>query len=164
MIISICCIILDMLCQYNRKLMTSSSNEFIQFVEEKIPKFSKTFKKNGMIKFFYQNTAVNLEDPAKKTFANYFYSGFRCGIMHNAIIMPYGGFDRTGRLIIQEDWTEKSGKVRLVLGIDPIVFFKKVRKIFDKYIRNLNDLKNTKFDTLRDNFTWKFRRDFGFGI
>ncbi len=162
MLIAISCIIIDMLSQYNRRLKTSSGGEFIQFLEEELPKFANTFKKSGKIKFFYQKTIADEEDPAAGTFASYFYSGFRCGIMHNAIIMPYGGFDRTKRLIIQESWTDSSG-TRLVLGIDPIILFRRVRKIFDKYIKNLSALKNAKYDTLRDNFRWKFLRDFGFG-
>lgn len=164
MLIAISCIIFDMLCQYSKKLETSKRSEFIQFLEEKIPEFSRTFKKSGMIKYFYQKPTADVEDPANKTFASYFYSGFRCGIMHNAIIMPYGGFDRTRQLITEESWIDPLGKKpRLVLGIDPIILFKKVKKIFEIYIKNLSDLKNTKFNTLRDDFKWKFRRDFGFG-
>ncbi len=163
MLIAISSIIIDMLSQYSMKLTTSEGSKFIEFLEESIKKFSKTFKKSGMIKYFYKNLGANIEDPATFTFANYFYRGFRCGIMHNAIIMPYGGFDRTGCLITQETWKDTPGKTRLVLGIDPIKLFNKVRKIFDKYIENLKDSKNSKYNTLRDNFRWKFHRNFGFG-
>lgn len=166
-IMSISVIILDLLSQYEYDLPKSKPKEFKKFLIKEIPEFGNKFSLSGNFKYFEA-----LEKPPKivqvpvntgkfNSYADAFWKGFRCGIVHNAFIMPFGRINqRPSEIILEDSWPDSSGKIMIDFIIHPENLFLKVKQIFMNFIRRLKNSANT---ILRQNFKDKFIRDFGYG-
>ena len=148
-------ILIDTLSQYRYGQLISGRSIFKQFLRDYIPEFKNTFLKPG---FIYEEDDM-LKSPKKGNsidFAELFYKGFRCGVVHNGKILSYGGYVYKQKSFIEEfQWND--GKLdRLVMSINPVVLFRKIETAFEKYLDELrNNLYKTEFYT-------KFKFDFGF--
>jgi len=150
--------------------MIDKLSEFKNYLRDKISKkFNKSFKNSGFIKF-YNSRTIESKKPGFNTFqvncieisdcADAFWIGFRNGIVHNAMILPFGRINRSPIGIFNEElWDKKQNLIQIT--INPKNLFKRVVKVFDDYISRL--LVSSNID-LRNNFKNKFLRDFGWKI
>ena len=158
-------IIIDLLSQYRYNLKKSNPKRFRRFLRDYIPEFDNSFTKRGKI-IYYDFEEKKFISKHVQTFpGNYsvaFYKAFRNGIVHNAVILPYGGIGRDySEIIYEEVWGQPDDK--LTLAINCKLLFKKLKEVFEKYITDLKD-RDSINDILRCNFTAKFYRDFGYVI
>lgn len=163
-IMAICCLLIDTLSQFHYGRSSGNRSDFIGFLAIYIPAAHAPLAMN----IRHQN------DPAQglKTvsrLSDALYRGFRCGILHEANIFPYGALN-TGALTTFEPagLSEYDGTVVPVgpcptVRIDPWVLCDSVRVALDDYC---NQVLNPAvvYNLLRDNFRAKFRWSFGVDI
>ena len=158
-------IIIDLLSQYKYNLKRSEGVSFRAFLIKYIPEFGNNFKNDYKVKYYHPIKKKYIQKSANRCFTDYaqaFWEGFRCGIVHNAMILPFGRINTEPVNIIDEaTWVDSNGDDRVDLVIQPINLFHRIKDIFNVYI---NNLKNLKFKKQRDNFKAKFKRDFGYQI
>lgn len=158
-------IIIDLLSQYESNLNKSEGASFQAFLIKYIPKFGNKFKNDYKVKYYHPIIGNYIQNSANVCFTNYaqaFWEGFRCGIVHNAMILPFGRINTEPANIIDEAiWVDSNGDRRVDLVIHPINLFNKVKDIFSIYIKKLKNPKNI---PLKNNFKAKFKRDFGYQI
>ncbi|MHA1490695.1 MAG: hypothetical protein ACTSRI_13685 [Promethearchaeota archaeon] len=158
-------IIIDLLSQYRYNLKKSNKKRFKRFLRDYIPEFDNRFIQNGEIRYYNFEEKEFISRPAQTFPGNYgvaFYEVFRNGIVHNAVILPYGGIGRDySEIIYEEIWGQPDNKITLVINCK--LLFEKLKEVFDKYITNLKD-RDSDNDILRCNFKAKFYRDFGYMI
>lgn len=158
-------IIIDLLSQYRYNLEQSDPQKFKLFLKDYIPEFDNNFKEKGMIRYYSFNEKKVISSNAQTFPANYskaFYKAFRNGIIHNAVILPYGGIGRDYPEILHEEiWGQPDDKI--TLAINSKLLFEKLKDVFKDYITKLKDSDSIN-DNLRNNFKEKFYRDFGYKI
>ena len=158
-------IIIDLLSQYEYNLKKSEGDFFRAFLIKYIPDFGNNFRNDYKVKYYHPIKEKYIHKSVNRCFTDYaqaFWEGVRCGIVHNAMILPFGRINTEPANIIDEvTWVDNNGDDRVDLVIHPINLFHKVKDIFNVYITNLKDPKNKQ---LRDNFEAKFERDFGYQI
>jgi len=164
MIISV--VTIDLLSQYENNLDSSGGKHFRAYIRVHIPEFNKKFINKGTLEFFFKDRKkrVHWSEPVNSKYLNdyadAFYLGFRNGIVHNAMILPFGRINWSPKNIVQEElWDKKNNKIEII--IHPQNLYHKIKLIFNDYIKRLKNPKETK---LRDKFREKFLRDFGWSI
>ncbi len=155
-------IIIDLLSQYRYNKKENSPKTFKKFLREHIPEFDEFFENQGKITYFNKNLG-KFDSEWVQTFpANYynaFYKPFRNGIVHNAMILPYGGIGRDySEILHEEPWNDN-----ITLAVNTKLLFEKIKEVFGNYIEQLKE-NSSNNDILRCNFKAKFYRDFGYKI
>lgn len=150
-------ILIDTLSQYRYGEITSKETIFTQFLRDYIKKFKSTFTKIG--KLYLKDDMKNSIKGSQTNYADVFYKGFRCGIVHNGKILSYGGYVYNQNSFFKENqWTDSNKTKRLELAIDPVILFKRVEDAFKKYIKELQT------NLYMTEFLEKFEFDFGFSL
>ena len=152
------CVVLDLLSQYYFDLPNSQESGFRQFLREKIPQFNQRIDPE-IQSSTYRNGEWRVEpiDSLDKAF----WHGFRCGIIHNGMILEYGrvSTSRIAPEIIQ--LREREDKNGTEVAVNPILLLERVNQLFQDYIRQLLSPSETE---LRKKFAAKFERDFGVAL
>jgi hypothetical protein len=156
-------IIIDLLSQYEYNLFKSKGEYYGDFLKSHIPEFNNNYRNDYKIKYYHPIKEIYIEDKANTCFKDYseaFWIGFRCGIVHNAMILPFGRINTEPKDIIDEKtWNDDNGDDRVDLVIHPINLYHRIKDIFDEYITKL---KNPVNSNLINDFKDKFERDFGY--
>lgn len=154
------CLLIDTLSQFVCG-KDSSRNTYKWFVRNKLPKaYSECLKET--IK--HDDTrGTELTDVA-----DVLYHGFRCGILHQAHITPYGLVDPGLSQPVRQEASKhvkykSSGSPCLSVVVNPLKLLLDLSKVFDDYLANLKDPDST-HDELRTNFKDKFTRSFGVDV
>ena len=158
------CILIDTLSQFYAGSVASSRNAFKDFVREWFPDFRPNLP-----------TPINHYDAAKAKnnlvpmvdFADVLYHAFRCGIVHEAHVAPYG-MVRGGATVVEfqpAGYTKyaASGADCPTVLLDPWLLLDQVKTALAGYVANLKN-RDPKFDQLRDRFKHKFTESFGVDI
>ena len=158
-------IIIDLLSQYEFDKENSSGKAYQDFLKNHIPEFKSKFRNDYKVKYYHPIKKKFIQKNANNCFTDYsqaFWEGFRCGIVHNAMILPFGRINTEPKGIIDEaTWLDDKGDNRVDLEIHPIKLYHKIKEIFNEYIAKLKNPTNI---PLINNFKAKFRRDFGYQI
>lgn len=125
-IILIDCALIESLCQFYIGKKETEPKDYKDFLRKIIPEFSRKLKRKNII------GKNKLRD-----YADIFYSAFRCGLMHSAMIKPYGGIAGQENIVKYDD---KEG----ILVVQPILLHKEIVKFFDKYIKLLSERRDKK--------------------
>ncbi len=160
-ITQIACTIIDVLSQYVYNLQESDGNYYKRFLKEHIAEF------NGFIdppikSFTYLKRDRKWKVEEIRDFADAFWHAFRCGVVHNAMILDYGrisGEDIVGkgRIVCLRTW----GNGEREVAVNPFELMDRLEEVFRNYIGQLLDPKNKQ---LRRNFSDKFYLSFGLRI
>lgn len=159
-LINLCCIIIDTLSQYYFDAAWSTGEIFQKFLRKEFPEFRTMLDPTKCVTFYDGNIhfrKFRIMNPSKDhDFAWGFYKAFRNGIVHNGLVLPFGRHNRSDKnnVIISNSWGKSNQNIEL--KVNPQLLFKKVKKCFKKYIRQLRRSK-----TLQKRFQNKFFRDFG---
>lgn len=164
LLICISCIILDMLSLYNAKnLKDTNKTRFTSYILDNFhsSEFKKKFSR-GFIKYFrFKTKKFETENANQKNYAEVLWECFRNGILHGAIVMPYGSYDLTPNNITQDKYWKNSKIEHACLVINPNHLYSSVKDHFFNYTLKLRNPKNT---TLREYFKNRFEKEFGFVI
>lgn len=99
-------------------------------------------------------------------YAEVIYTGFRCGILHQAHVELYGGITGQKQAISYHKkglTTYDDGSACPTVVIHPKLLFKRVKDEFEDYLVRLLD-PDPKWQMLRDNFKKKFLSSYGINI
>jgi hypothetical protein len=155
------CLLIDTLSQFVSGTDSSTAKAFKQFIRERLPdRYSSRLE-----------IPIAHNDGKKATLvdiADVIYHGFRCGILHQAHITPYGGVDPG------TDEAVRSGLFGLLrykatgaecpsVILNPLILLNDLQEAFDVYLEELNDRRGNN-DRLRENFKAKFSGSFGVDI
>ncbi len=149
------CVILDLISQYYYDLSSSDGRKFQDFLKTKIPEFNRAIDP-PLASYTYMRGLWR--DEQIDSFAKAFWHGYRCGIIHNGMVLEYGRISWkpiANKLVTLRKREDKRGKE---IAVNPRSLTKKVKLIFKEYIANL---RNPNEIVLRRNFSNKFQRDFG---
>ncbi|OGT71677.1 MAG: hypothetical protein A3I78_05750 [Gammaproteobacteria bacterium RIFCSPLOWO2_02_FULL_56_15] len=156
------CILIDTLSQFHAGSVQSRRSVFKGFVRDYFPDFNQ--KLTTPIEHFdaSKQTVVQMVD-----FADVLYHAFRCGIVHEAHVAPYG-MVHGGFPVVE---FQPSGYTKYAAtGLDcpavlvnPWLLLDQVKAALVRYVANLKD-RDVKFDELRDRFKHKFTESFGVDI
>lgn len=142
-LVVISCVLVDTLSQFYYGSPKSKGEDFKRFLREKISDFNLKLPKP--ILHSINDRMVKLED-----FADVFYHGFRCGILHEAKIL-YGEIEVSDKPMLR--WVNQGKFGKLI--IDPIRLLNKMENLFKTYLVNLK-----KDKMLKNNFEKKFNEYF----
>ena len=132
------CLLIDTLSQFVSGTDSSTAEGFKQFIRDRLPdRYSSKLE-----------TPIHHDDGKKKTklkdVADVIYHGFRCGILHQAHITPYGGIDPSndaavrfglfGLLRYKPTGTECPSVI-----LNPRTLLDDLQRAFDVYLEELND-------------------------
>ncbi|QDV37529.1 hypothetical protein [Tautonia plasticadhaerens] len=155
-VMAIDCLLIDMLAQFEKGAAESSASMYVDFVKRKLPEF-----------------APNLPAPIRRptrpdlvTGADVLYSGFRCGIVHEAHIPPYAAINPEPGIVryvaaghaVYADGTDCSS-----VFVDPIRLFRKLEGVYESYIAQLLD-PDPSNENLRLMFKRKFTSNYGIDV
>ena len=156
------CILIDTLSQFYSGSLFSTARTFKDFVRMKLPEFAAPLPVHVKHFDIRNNKTLELKD-----FADVLYHAFRCGIVHEAHVTPYGMIHGGTDVV----FLVPSGHVKYTADdtacpsviIEPWVLLEKVKAILAAYIR---DLKNPApaYGDLRSCFKKKFSDSFGVDI
>lgn len=149
------CIVLDLLSQYFYNLPNSQAAKYRQFLREQIPEFNQPIQPPI---HSYTYTLQGWRKEAILSLDHAFWHGFRCGIIHNGMILEYGRIsgDPIAPKIVQiRDREDSKGKE---VAVNPRLLIDRVDRVSRNYVRRLTQRSERK---LRNNFSAKFMRDFG---
>lgn len=156
------CILLDTLSQYYSGNLSSKAGTFKDFVRLKLPEFGQPLPLPVRHFDAQKNKVTQLMD-----FAEVLYHAFRCGIVHEAHVTPYGMIHGGAGVVFVEPschvkYTADGSDCPSVI-IDPWALLERVKSMLGGYVRNLKD-PDPGFETLRANFRTKFSEAFGVDI
>ena len=97
--------------------------------------------------------------PHIKDFADFFYEGFRCQILHNFMLSEYSTIGWKTDLLYLNIWDKSKGLKEII--VNPRLFLGRLENVFISYI---DDLLNQKNLELRDSFAKKLYIDTGVKI
>lgn len=157
------CLLIDTLSQFVSGKEASSASEFKKFIRERLPSVYSCQLRTPIQHDDGKRTAAALTD-----IADVLYRGYRCGILHQAHIPPYGGVDPGQPHAAQVinpglvKYKATSSDCPTVL-LNPLILFRDVRAAYDLYLIELKN-RDAKFDQSRANFKSKFSRSFGVDV
>lgn len=163
-IMGISCLLIDTLSQFHFGRPSGTRTDFIGFLREYIPRLDVLLPAS----ISHQND--HGREPAIVTrYSEALYRGVRCGILHDANVLPYVALSTDANLGFEAvGLSEYDGTVKAV-GPCPTIRFNSwvlcdwVRAALDSYCARLQD-PAVAFDLLRDNFKDKFKWSFGVDI
>jgi len=130
---------------------------FEKFLKKYIPEFDSGFSKSGVL-YLQDDMTKTPKNASNIDYAEVFYRGFRCGIIHSGKILSYGGYVYNQKKFLDEDqWTD-STNTRVILSINPVTLFNKVVEAFEKYVHELKQNRHI------SKFFKKFELDFGYTL
>lgn len=155
-IMALNCLLIDMLSQYYYGKLKSHRETFKEFTRENFPEFKQNLP-----------SPIHVGKDVLHDAADVLYTGYRCGILHEAHIALYGGIAGANGKILE---IYNSGHVTYDDGtdcpsliIEPYKLTLAIEQFFSEYIRHLLD--NTqKYALLKDKFRKKFISSFGVKI
>jgi hypothetical protein len=158
-VLALTCTLIDCLSQYEAGRVESDNAVFKAWLKSHFKRFARTFP--IPIKYLYHGHVREL-----KNYADAIYTGFRCGILHEAHVALYGAI--TGQkqavsyhkkgLTLYDDGSDCPCVV-----IHPRLFFKRIKTEFEDYFDRLLD-PAAHYEPLRVNFKKKFRASYGINI
>lgn len=160
--IIIVCVIIDLLSQYWYGLPSSNKKNYNDFLKIFMQSFHS--KINPPLKNYYWDERHGAwKEVRLYNYAQAFYQIFRCGVLHNAMIMDCGRI--SGKSVLKKSiklrswkYEDKKGKE---IAVNPIMLLKNLELFFNRYIKKLY---NVHEKILRQNFIKKFEWDFGIKI
>lgn len=141
-VLSINCILIDVLSQYYYGKKISDRNSFKDFLRKNIKEFNKR------LPFAISNPPYG----ELKDFADVFYSGFRCGVLHNAKI-SFGEIESKNKYFL------RFYKKKKRLHVNQNILLERLIKYFNNYILLLKKDTNKNNQITKD-FWKKFNHDF----
>jgi hypothetical protein len=155
------CLLIDTMSQFVAGIDSSSKKKFIEFIRNRLP---------GMYSCVMRSTIrhYDVRPAILKDVAEVLYYGFRCGILHQAHIPPYGGVDPGADPPVRVDvsglvkYTGSGADCPSVI-INPLKLLGQLGAAFEVYLQELKD-RDPKNDQLRENFKKKFSASFGIDI
>ena len=145
-ILAIISTLVDLLSQYYYyDLKIKQKDKYKRFLREHFAEF----RQNVSLKKF----------PHLKDFADFFYEGFRCEILHNFMLSEYSTIGWKTQIAQLNIWDETKGLEEVI--VNPKLMLEKLEDVFIKY---MDDLLNEKNFDLRDNFAKKLYIDTGVKI
>jgi hypothetical protein len=164
-IMAISCLLIDTLSQFHFGRPSGARNHFMSFVSEYIPGLHVVLP----------NSIRHQNDPGQgvkvvSRYSDALYRAFRCGVLHEATVFPYGalwdgatvsGFEHVG--LSEYDGTGGVVGACPTIRINSWLFCDSVRLALDDYCNRVLNPAGT-YDFLRDNFKDKFRWSFGVDI
>ncbi len=164
LLINICCIIIDLLSQYDGDYPHSKGVYFRRFLKKYLIDFKQLLDPNKKIKYFDVNgnfidayvRNIRIGANQKKDLSWVFYNAFRNGIVHNGMVLSYGRHNRAdkNKIVKIDYWGSSLDYIEIT--INPELLFINIVKLFKKYFEKLRKSK-----TLLKRFQNKFYRDFG---
>ncbi len=156
------CLLIDMMSQFYYGSLTSSGNRFKNFVRDRIP----TLAGNLPVQINQPVSPYNQAGSPLSTYEEVLYTGFRCGILHQAHVPLYGVlYGVPGPFDFQNN-----GSTQYATGADCPTVICHPRKVFEEietaFLQYLDDLLNPDphFNNLRQHFKAKFEDSFGVTI
>lgn len=155
------CLLIDTMSQFTYGKESSEASAFKQFIRDKLSQYSPPL-----------STAIQHNDGTRKAtltdVADVLYHGFRCGILHQAHITPYGLADPGAIQPVRQEPSgytkyKSSGADCLSVVVNPLKLLADVSKVFECYIQDLKN-RDSKYDQLRVNFKDKFSKSFGVDV
>jgi hypothetical protein len=174
---SICCLLIDCLCQFDAGKVTSNRTLFIDFICKRLPHYDKpispsiTFPKIDSGKCCYDTYASGtIKTQPIDSIAKALYFIYRCGILHSAHAPLCGAIQglKKHRFSIRKSSLAKYSGIGIkgtacpVVVIDPWKLFVDIEKAFKNYLARLKSASPT--DTERLNFNEKFADAFGIDV
>lgn len=155
------CLLIDTLSQFACNEDFSDPKTFKKFITDKLPQYAVTL--SPAILHNDGKRKINLADVA-----DVLYHGFRCGILHQAHITPYGLVDPGASQPVRQEISghvkyKSSGSDCPAVVINPLKLLEDISNVFDGYLKELTD-RDTKHDQLRVNFKDKFSKSFGVDV
>lgn len=106
------------------------------------------------------NQTISLKRyPHVKDFADFFYEGFRCQILHNFMLNECSTIGWKTDLVQVHVWDETKDLKEII--VNPRLLFERLKTVFEQY---MDDLLNPKKAELRDSFIKKLYIDTGVKI
>ena len=161
-VIIMICVITDLLSQYWYGLPSSDGRQYKEFLKI----FMRSFKskiKPPLKYYMWDKDRRVWQERFVQDYSQAFYQIFRCGLLHNAMIMDCGRISSKSILkksIKLRSWKFENKKGKEI-AVNPILLFKNLEMFFKQYI---NKLFNSNEEELRKNFVRKFEWDFGVRI
>jgi len=156
------CLLIDMMSQFYYGALTSSARKFQDFVRIRIP----TLAGNLPVPINQPVSPHNQHGTPLLKYEEVLYTGFRCGILHQAHVPLYGVlYGVPGPFDFQNN-----GATQYATGADCPTVICHPRKVFDEietaFLQYLDELLNPdpKFNNLRQHFKVKFEDSFGVTI
>lgn len=154
------CLLIDTLSQFVHGRTSSAAIAFKQFLRDYLPNYAVGLT---VPITHYDGKTTQLGDVA-----DVLYHGFRCGILHQAHVTPYGLIDPGQKQAVQ---IEPSGYVKYAASnadcpsvtINPLMLLTDLSTVFQDYVQDLNR-HDPKHDQLRANFKVKFSSAFGVDV
>ena len=159
------CLLIDTLSQFFAGEDSSSGNTYKKFVRDELPRaYSEPLKET--IKHHYKYHGEEKQTDLENV-ADVLYHGFRCGILHQAHITPYGLVEKLPQPVQQKPFGhvkyKRCGSPCPSVVVDPSQLLVDLSQVFDNYLANLKGSDST-HDELRTNFKNKFTRSFGVDV
>lgn len=157
------CLLIDMMSQFYYGTLTSSGKRFKDFVRDRIP----TLAGNLPVQINQPVSPYNNTGAPLSTYEEVLYTGFRCGILHQAHVPLYGVlYGVHGPFDFQNNGVTQyagGGDCPTVI-CHPRKVFEEIETAFLQYL--LDELLNPdpKFNHLRQHFKVKFEDSFGVTI
>lgn len=156
------CMLIDTVSQFVEGQNSSSRTAFKEFIRTRLRKDYSQSLPTPII-----HHEGNRTDTLKDV-ADVLYHGFRCGIVHQAHVLPYGGVVPHREPPV--DFVS-SGPVEYAVSgapcpyvvVAPITLLADVSRALDNYLDSLHD-RDAGYDPLRANFKRKFSNSFGIDI
>lgn len=172
-VMAITCLLIDTLSQFVRGILQSTGNDFKAFVRDYLPSYDIPLKTpiDG-----YRPSISSGAKPRHEQLTNIadvLYTGFRCGILHQAHAPLYCGIvpGNSPPTVEATDHAKYAGSAKYstsgdfcpVVVICPEHLFDEVIRFFSEYLKNLK-VKHASREPLRNNFKRKFTDSFGIDI
>ena len=158
-VVSLCCTLVDTLSQYFYGKEEGTKKEFKDFLDTHFPGFSSPI--SAPINFTFKG-----RQKTATTFSEVIYSGFRCGVVHEAHTKLYTGIWGTGQMVKEEPTgytTYPDGSSCPTIILDPGLFHDHLETVFCQYLSNLRASPAIS-QSLRDNFKKKFLHSYSIDI
>jgi hypothetical protein len=155
------CLLIDTLSQFIAGIGSSCNVEFKEFIRKRLPSIYSCALR----------TTIQHDDGRRallQDVADVLYHGFRCGILHQAHIPPYGGVDPGAEQAARADVSglvkyKSSGADCPSVIVNPLKLLEGLNEAFEAYLQELKE-RDPKNDQLRENFKRKFSTSFGIDI
>jgi hypothetical protein len=156
------CLLIDTMSQFYFGILTSSGRRFKDFARDRIPKLAG----NLPVQINQPVSPYNQHGNPLSAYEEVLYTGFRCGILHQAHVPLYGVlYGVPGPYDFQ-----RNGATQYANGADCPSVICHPRKVFEEvettFLQYLDDLLNpdSQLNNLRQNFKIKFEDSFGVTI
>ena len=156
------CLLIDTMSQFYYGLLTSSGKKFKNFVRDRIPKLAG----NLPVQINQPVSPHNKNGDPLSTYEEVLYTGFRCGILHQAHAPLYGVLSGVPTPFAFQN----NGTTQYATGPDCPSVICHTRKVFEEvetaFLQYLDDLLNPdpQFNNQRQHFKVKFEDSFGVTI